>query len=233
MRILVAEDDEQLCSTIARGLREQSYAVDTVGDGDAALYQVALNEYDVVVLDILMPKRDGIDVCRQIRRRGSHVPILMLTARDTLADKVTGLDAGADDYLTKPFEFGELLARVRALLRRRGEVMAPEIVVGDLVLDTRTQSVRRGDRPIAVTTKEYTFLEYLARNAGRIVSRADITAHVWDDNHDPLSNLIEVYVSRLRRKIDEGEHVHLLSTRRGAGYMLKAPAADEAPQPRR
>lgn len=229
MRILVAEDDEQLCSTIARGLREQSYAVDTVRDGDAALYQVAMNEYDVVVLDILMPKRDGIDVCRQIRRRGSHVPILMLTARDTLADKVTGLDAGADDYLTKPFEFGELLARIRALLRRRGDVMPPEIAVGDLVLDTRTQSVRRGDRPIAVTTKEYTFLEYLARNAGRIVSRADITAHVWDDNHDPFSNLIEVYVSRLRRKIDEGEHVHLLSTRRGAGYMLKAPAADESP----
>ena len=223
VRILIAEDDDQLRGAIARGLREQSYAVDEAGEGEAALYQAAVNEYDALILDVLMPKRSGIEVCREIRRRGSNLPVLLLTARDAVADKIIGLDAGADDYLTKPFEFGELLARLRALLRRRGEVMPPELVVGDLVLDPRTQSVRRGERAIPITSKEYAFLEFLARHSGRIVSRAEITAHVWDDNHDPFSNLIEVYVSRLRRKIDGGERVQLLFTRRGAGYMLKAP----------
>ena len=224
MRILLAEDDHQLRESIARGLREASYAVDDAPDGVRALYLAAVNEYDAIVLDVVMPGRDGLDVCREIRRKGSHAPVLMLTARDTVEDKITGLDAGADDYLTKPFDFGELLARLRALVRRRGEVLAEELSVADLVVDTRRHAARRGGREIVLTTKEYALLEQLVRNAGRIVTRTEINAHVWDDNHDPFSNLIDVYVSRLRRKVDGGEPVALISTRRGVGYMIAAPA---------
>ena len=220
MRLLVVEDDAQLRDALARGLREAAYAVDAVGEGHAAVYQAALNDYDAIILDVLLGDRDGLAVCREIRRRGNHVPVLMLTALDAVTDRVTGLDAGADDYLVKPFAFKELLARVRALLRRRGEVIPGIITVGDLEVDTQRQTVRRGARTIPLTTKEYAFLEYLARNSERVVSRAEISAHVWDDNHDPMSNLIEVYVSRLRRKVDGGERVALFHTRRGAGYML-------------
>ena len=223
MRILLAEDDRQLRESIARGLREASYAVDDAPDGDRAIYLAAVNEYDAIILDIVLPGKDGLEVCRAIRRKGVHAPILMLTARDTVEDKITGLDAGADDYLTKPFDFGELLARLRALVRRRGDVLPGELSVADLVVDTRRHSARRGKREITLTTKEYALLEHLVRNAGRIVSRAEINAHVWDDNHDPFSNLIDVYVSRLRRKVDGGERVALISTRRGVGYMLSAP----------
>lgn len=222
MRLLLAEDDPQLGETLAKGLRERAYAVDLVADGDAAVLKAALNEYDAVVLDVLMPHRDGFAVCRELRRRGNHVPVLMLTARDATEDKITGLDAGADDYLTKPFEFLELLARLRALVRRRGDVLPTAITVGDLVVDTRQQTASRAGRPISLTHKEYTFLEFLARNAGRVVSRGDISAHVWDDNHDPFTNSIEVYVTRLRRKIDDGAPVPLIHTRRGAGYLLAA-----------
>jgi DNA-binding response OmpR family regulator len=225
VRILLAEDDRQLRESIARGLREASYAVDDAPDGAKALFLAAVNEYDAIVLDIVLPEKDGIDVCRQIRRKGVHAPILMLTARDTVEDKITGLDAGADDYLTKPFDFGELLARLRALVRRRGDVLPGELSVADLVVDTRRHSARRGKRDISLTTKEYALLEHLVRNAGRIVTRAEINAHVWDDNHDPFSNLIDVYMSRLRRKVDGGEQLALISTRRGVGYMLAAPAS--------
>lgn len=224
MRILVVEDDAQLRDALSRGLRESAYAVDAVGDGSAALYLAAINDYDAVVLDVLLGDRDGRAVCREIRRRGNRVPVLMLTALDAVADRIAGLDAGADDYLVKPFAFSELLARLRALLRRRGDVMPAIIAVGELEVDTHRQVVRRGARTIPLTTKEYAFLEYLARNAGRVVSRAEISAHVWDDNHDPMSNLIEVYVSRLRRKVDGGEETPLVHTRRGAGYMLTAEA---------
>lgn len=228
MRILVVEDDAHLRDALARGLRESAYAVDAVEDGDAALYQAALNDYDAIILDVLLGDRDGLAVCREVRRRGNHVPVLMLTALDAVADRVTGLDAGADDYLVKPFAFKELLARLRALLRRRGSVMPAVITVGDLEVDMQRQTVRRGARDIPLTTKEYAFLEYLARNAERVISRAEISAHVWDDNHDPMSNLIEVYVSRLRRKVDGGETVALFHTRRGAGYMLSGRSdADE------
>jgi len=225
VRILLAEDDRQLRESIARGLREASYAVDDAPDGAKALFLAAVNDYDAIVLDIVLPEMDGLEVCRQIRRKGIHVPILMLTARDAVDDKITGLDAGADDYLTKPFDFGELLARLRALVRRRGDVLQAELSVADLVVDTRRHSARRGQREINLTTKEYALLEHLVRNAGRIVTRAEINAHVWDDNHDPFSNLIDVYMSRLRRKIDGGEKVALISTRRGVGYMLSAPAS--------
>jgi len=223
MRILLAEDDRQLRESISRGLREASYAVDDAPDGGRAAYLAAVNEYDAIILDVVLPVRDGIDVCRELRRKGSHAPVLMLTARDTVDDKITGLDAGADDYLTKPFDFGELLARLRALVRRRGDVLPDQLSVADLVVDTRRHSARRGTREIALTTKEYALLEHLVRNAGRIVTRTEINAHVWDDNHDPFSNLIDVYVSRLRRKVDGGEPVALISTRRGVGYMLAAP----------
>ena len=225
MRLLLAEDDRQLRESIARGLREASYAVDDAPDGGKALFLAAVNEYDAIILDVVLPVRDGFEVCREIRRKGVHAPILMLTARDSVDDKITGLDAGADDYLTKPFDFGELLARLRALVRRRGDVLPMELSVGDLVVDTKKHMARRGDRVIELTTKEYALLEHLVRNAGRIVTRAEINGHVWDDNHDAFSNLIDVYVSRLRRKVDGGEQVPLISTRRGVGYMISAPNA--------
>ena len=225
MRLLLAEDDRQLRESIARGLREASYAVDDAPDGGKALFLAAVNEYDAIILDVVLPVRDGFEVCREIRRKGVHAPILMLTARDSVDDKITGLDAGADDYLTKPFDFGELLARLRALVRRRGDVLPMELSVGDLVVDTKKHLARRGDRVIELTTKEYALLEHLVRNAGRIVTRAEINGHVWDDNHDAFSNLIDVYVSRLRRKVDGGERTPLISTRRGVGYMISAPNA--------
>jgi len=219
MRLLLAEDDRYLSAMLSKGLREHAYAVDVVPDGDAAVGLAAINEYDVIVLDVMMPKRDGFAVCRELRRRGIAAPVLMLTARDSVLDKVEGLDAGADDYLAKPFEFAELLARLRALLRRAREIREPEITIADLVVDTRGQTARRGGTLLSLTTKEYALLEYLARNAGRVVGRADISAHVWDDNHDPGSNAIDVCVTRLRRKVDNGR-APLIHTRRGAGYVL-------------
>ena len=219
MRLLLAEDDRYLSAMLSKGLREHAYAVDVVLDGDAAISQAAINEYDAIVLDVMMPKRDGFAACRELRRRGITAPVLMLTARDSVSDKVEGLDAGADDYLAKPFEFAELLARLRALLRRAREIHEPEITVADLVVDTRGQTARRGGTLLPLTTKEYALLEYLARNVGRVVGRADISAHVWDDNHDPGSNAIDVCVTRLRRKVDSGR-APLIHTRRGAGYLL-------------
>lgn len=196
--------------------------MDVASDGDAAIYQAAVNPYDAVILDVMLPKRDGFAVCRELRRRSLTTRVLMLTARDALEDRVAGLDTGADDYLTKPFEFTELLARLRALLRR-GPVMLPTVLtVADLELDTGAQRVRRAGRPVALTTREFALLEYLARNAGRVVGRAEISDHVWDDNYDPASNLIESYINRLRRKLDTQGLTPLIQTRRGAGYVLDA-----------
>jgi len=220
MRILLVEDDPQLADTVARGLREHAYAVDVVGDGESAVYRAAVYPYDAIVLDLMLPKRDGLAVCRELRRRGSNVKVLMLTARHTVEDRVTGLDAGADDYLVKPFAMEELLARLRALLRRGDEVIPTTIRVADLEIDTGAQEVRRAGHAIPLTTKEYTLLLYLARNAGRVIGRAEIADHAWDDNYDPFSNLIEVYISRLRKKIDEGHDAPLIHTRRGAGYLF-------------
>lgn len=221
MRLLLAEDDTQLGKTLMKGLRQESYAVDIVADGENAIYQAMINEYDVIVLDVMMPRRDGFSVCRELRRNGTRTPVLMLTARDTVADKITGLDAGGDDYLTKPFEFAELLARLRALLRRRTtDLLAAEVRIGSLRVNMASHTVDRAGRTIVLTTKEFALLAFLARHEGHIVSRAEICAHVWDDNHDPYSNAIEVYINRLRRKIDYVSDTPLIHTRRGAGYML-------------
>jgi len=222
MRVLVVEDDPRIAHFVAKGLREQSYAVDVVGSGEDALYQAAINAYDLAILDVMIPPPDGFAVCKELRKSGQRLPILMLTARDAVEDRIAGLDCGADDYLTKPFEFRELLARLRALMRRTGGLLPAELIVADLVVDTVGQNVRRGGRAISLTSKEYALLEFLARNAGRVVGRAEIAEHVWDEEFDPFSNLIEVYVNRLRRKIDAGSSKPLLSTRRGAGYMLAA-----------
>ena len=220
MRVLLVEDDSRIARFVAKGLREQAYAVDIATNGDDALYQADINTYDLIILDVMLPGRDGFEVCRELRKSGKRMPILMLTARDAVEDRITGLDHGADDYLTKPFEFRELLARLRALMRRSGELRLPKIVVADLVLDTAAQTISRAGRNIPLTAKEYALVEFLARNVGRVVGRAEIAEHVWDETFDPFSNLIEVYINRLRRKIDAGSAHPLVHTRRGAGYVL-------------
>jgi DNA-binding response OmpR family regulator len=222
MRILLVEDDAGVRRFVIKGLREQAYAVDAAATGEEALYQADINEYDLIILDVMIPGPDGFEVCRRLRKAGRQMPILMLTARDAIEDRVSGLDRGADDYLTKPFEFRELLARLRALLRRSAELHPPRLNVGDLVLDTAAQSATRAGHVISLTHKEYALLEYLVRNAGRVVSRAAIAEHVWDETFDPFSNLIEVYINRLRRKIDPDGSSGLLQTRRGAGYILQS-----------
>jgi DNA-binding response OmpR family regulator len=226
VRILLVEDEPNAARLLAKGLREQGYAVDISTDGERALYQTSINNYDLVILDVMLPQKDGFEVCREMRAVGSIVPVLMLTARDTVDDRIVGLDSGADDYLTKPFDFRELLARARALLRR-GEALHPEMIkVADLEIDMRAKRVRRGKRNIQLTVKEYALLEYLARNVDKVLSRADIAEHVWDQNFDVFSNLIEVYIQRLRRKIDDGNQPKLFQTRRGEGYVLTPIVSD-------
>ena len=211
-----------MANVIAKGLREQAYAVDLAEDGDAALYQASINDYDLIVLDVLIPQRDGFEVCRELRSRGDTTPILMLTARAAVDDRITGFDAGADDYLTKPFSFRELVARVRALLRRDAQLRPDIYQLEDLIVDSGSHRVSRAARTIELTAKEYALLEYLVRRAGQLVSRAEIAAHVWDDSFDPFSNSIEVYMNRLRKKIDEDHSIKLLHTRRGEGYILES-----------
>jgi two-component system copper resistance phosphate regulon response regulator CusR len=224
MRILLAEDDPHLLTSIARGLREASHEVDPAMTGPDALALADARVHDVIVLDVLLPGLTGLAVCEAIRQRGDRVPILMLTALDAVEHRIAGLDAGADDYLTKPFDFGELLARLRAITRRHGERAPSRLVVGDLVIDPERHTVRRGDRDIPLTAREFALLAYLAAHAGRVVSRAELMEHVWDDHPDRYSNIIDVYASRLRRKIDEGETVALFTTVRGVGFLLEAPA---------
>jgi len=201
-------------------LRRTGFAVDEASDGASALRQLRLNEYDAVVLDVRLPDASGFDICRQMRESGATARILMATARDAVEDRVLGLDLGADDYLVKPYAMAELAARVRALLRRPTLSVGSVLGVGDLRLDTQSRTARRGERAIELTTKEFAVLEYLMRHAGHVVTREEISAHAWDDNYDPFSNVIDVYVSRLRRKIDRGDEAPLLSTVRGAGYRL-------------
>lgn len=228
MRVLLVEDDPRIARFVSRGLQEQSYAVDIVANGNDALYQVEINDYDLVILDVMIPGKDGFATCRAIRALGKRMPILMLTARDAVDDRITGLDSGADDYLTKPFEFGELLARLRALLRRPRDLRPGRMIVGDLELDTASQTAKRGNRSISLTAKEYALLEFLARNANRVVGRSEIAEHVWDESFDPFSNLIEVYVNRLRRKLGDHDGKPILQTRRGSGYILCAPEQSQA-----
>ncbi len=217
------EDDPGIARFVAKGLREQAFAVDVTGNGEDALYKSTINDYDAIILDVMIPGRDGFSVCRELRATGSVVPVIMLTARDTVQDRITGLDIGADDYLTKPFAVTELLARLRALMRRGHVVRPATIQIGDLLLDTRAQRATRAERELGLTGKEYALLEYLAREQGRVVSRAEIAEHVWDENFDPLTNLIDVHINRLRRKVDSGFSTRLIHTRRGAGYMLAPP----------
>jgi len=228
MRVLVLEDEVKLARVIERWLREHAYAVDVAADGKRALFLAGTNTYDALVLDVNVPGPDGFEVLRRLRERGNMARVLMLTARDTLEDRVTGLDLGADDYLVKPFALEELSARLRALLRR-ADTLAPSIMrVADLEVDTHAQTATRAGTHIPLTTKEYALLAYLARNAGRVVGRADISEHVWDENYDPVSNVIEVFVNRLRRKVDEGFSPPLIHTRRGAGYMLSDSEPDRS-----
>ena len=210
-----------MANILARGLREQSYAVDIAKNGNDGLYQSSINDYDLIVLDVLLPERDGFEVCRELRARGNATPILMLTARAAVDDRLTGFDAGADDYLTKPFSFRELLARIRALLRRDSRLHPDIFEIEDLVIDSASHRVSRANREVQLTAKEYALLEHLARHAGRLISRSEIAAHVWDDTFDPFSNTIEVYINRLRKKIDGGQATKLLHTRRGEGYILE------------
>lgn len=224
MRILVIDDDRRLCGIMKRGLLEEGYAVDLAYDGEEGEWLAESGgSHDLIVLDVMMPAKDGIQVCQALRSKRINTPILMLTARDTVEDRVKGLDAGADDYLVKPFAFNELLARVRALLRREAASRSPRLQVGDLILDTVTREVWRGQRLIDLTTKEYTILEYFMRHPNMVISRTMIQEHAWDYEFDSLSNLIDVYIRRLRRKIDGEGEASMFQTVRGAGYRLKAP----------
>jgi two-component system copper resistance phosphate regulon response regulator CusR len=220
MRILLVEDEGSTARMTAKGLREHGYAVDVAGDGAAAVAHVASTTYDVVILDLALPIKNGLDVCRELRLAADSVPVLMLTARDTVEDRIIGLDAGADDYLTKPFHFGELLARIRAVTRRRARPPIPErIVYGRLALDTRTQEAWVDDRRIELTAREYALLEYFCRKPGAVISREEIADNVWDDRYDRSSNVIDVYIRRLRHKLGGGSRSPI-RTRRGAGYQL-------------
>ena len=220
MRILVVEDEPKVASFIKKGLQEESYAVDVAQDGEEGLAFIEMNVYDAVVLDLMLPKMNGIEVMREVRSRKINVPVLMLTARDSLEDKVMGLDAGADDYLTKPFAFQELLARVRSLLRR-GKAEVAMLKVEDLVLDPATRKVKRGEVEITLTAKEFALLEYMMRNPNKTLSRTALSEHVWDINFDRMTNVVDVYINFLRNKVDKGFEKKLIQTVRGAGYILK------------
>lgn len=215
-----------MAATAAQFLRNAGFAVDVAPDGASAMREAALNPYDAVVLDLGLPDIDGVEVCRRLRATRVTARILMATARDAVEDRIAGLDIGADDYIVKPYALGELVARLRALLRRPAESLPAVLRAGDLTLDTATRVARRGAREIPLTTKEFAVLELLMRHAGAVLTRERISAHAWDDNYDPLSNVIDVYVGRLRRKIDQEAETPLVETIRGAGYRLAAPRGD-------
>ena len=223
MRILVIEDEAKVASFIRRGLEAEGYSVDTAPDGEVGLTQAFDYEYDLVILDVMLPKRDGLSVLQEMRRHKLHVPVLMLTARDTVADKVTGLDRGADDYLTKPFAFEELLARIRVLLRRGSPLSLSTLSVADLELNLVSREVTRAGTRIALTAKEFALLEFFLRHPGRVLSRALIAQHVWGVDFDTFTNVIDVYVNYLRKKIDVGFPTKLIRTVRGVGYAIKEP----------
>jgi two-component system copper resistance phosphate regulon response regulator CusR len=222
MRILVIEDEKKVARFIKKGLEEEGYAVDLASDGEEGLARVLDQVHDLIILDIALPKIDGLQVLKKLRERKVPTPVLLLTVRAAIEDKVLGLDSGADDYLTKPFAFQELLARIRALLRRKAETGPPLLQVEDLVLDPSRRLVTRGGERIDLTSKEFALLEYLMRNAGRVLTRAMISDHVWNYDFDTETNVIDVYVNYLRRKIDSGREKKLIHTVRGSGYALKS-----------
>lgn len=225
MRVLVVEDEPRIADFVARGLAENGYSVDTARDGEEALHWPSVAEFDVIILDVMLPRVDGIEVCQTLRRQGTRTPILMLTARDAVEDRVKGLDSGADDYLVKPFAFAELLARVRALCRREPALLGTTLTVGDLSLDTITRNVSRGGASVDLTAKEFALLEYLMRHPDQVLSRTVIAEHVWNYDFDNVTNVIDVHVKNLRRKID-GEYEHkLIHTMRGIGYRISARGA--------
>lgn len=227
VRILLVEDESRVAGFIAKGLREQTYAVDIATDGEQATYLATVNEYDLLILDVMLPIKDGHAVCRELRSAGFGAPILMLTARAAVDDRVAGLDSGADDYLAKPFDFKELLARMRALLRR-SKGLRPEVIqVADLTLNTGSHAVARSGRPVSLTAKEYALLEFLMLNENRVVGREQIAQHVWDESFDAFSNVIDVYIKRLRVKLETGGRKRVIRTRRGEGYILTAVAGDD------
>jgi DNA-binding response OmpR family regulator len=223
MRTLVVEDSRRLAGIIKRGLLEEGYTVDTAYDGEEAQHMAETTPFDVIILDVMLPKKDGVTVCRELREKKVSTPILMLTAKDSVEDKVRGLDSGADDYQVKPFAFTELLARVRALLRREIFPKTQKLQAGDLVMDVQTREVCRGERKIDLTAKEYAILEYFLRRPNAVVTRTMLGENVWDYEFDGLSNIIDVYVRRIRRKIDEDGQKSLIQTLRGAGYRLRVP----------
>ena len=223
MKILVVEDEPDAARMLAKGLRERAYAVDIAKDGEEACYQASIADYDAIVLDVMIPRLDGVAVCQRLRREGKVVPILMLTAKDAIEARIAGLDSGADDYMTKPFALSELLARLRALVRRGSRPLLPDrLVIDGLEIDTRAHRVQKAGKEIALTAREFALLECLARRKGEVVGRAEIAEHVWDENYDAFSNVIEVYVRRLRRKLDAPGADSMIRTRRGEGYQLVA-----------
>jgi DNA-binding response OmpR family regulator len=223
MRILVVEDSRRLAGIVKRGLLEEGYAVDNAFDGEEAQYMAETTPFDLIIMDIMLPKKDGVTVCRELRAKNVNTPILMLTAKDAVEDKVTGLDSGADDYLVKPFAFSELLARLRALFRREILPKAQKFQVGDLTLDPQSREVWRGERRVDLTAKEYAILEYFMRRPNAVVTRTMLGESVWDYEYDGISNIIDVYVRRIRRKIDSDGQPSLIQTVRGAGYRLRLP----------
>jgi DNA-binding response OmpR family regulator len=223
MRLLLAEDDAQMARFIGKGLREQSYAVDIAADGKQALYLTEVNEYDLAILDVKLPLKDGFSVCRELRKKSFPGTILLLTALDDAEDIVCGLNCGADDYLPKPFDFRILLARIHALLRRVQKNVSSTITVGDLVLNTLNHAMSRAGRGIRLTAKEYALIEYFMLHPGETLRREDIAKHVWSEDFDPFSNVIDVYMNRLRKKLDAGSEQHLLHTIRNEGYVLSIP----------
>ena len=227
MRLLLIEDDRKAARLLAKGLQEEGFVVDVAPTGEDGEEKAAVNEYDLIVLDWVLPGKDGLAVCRALRAGATSTPILMLTARDSVADRVSGLSTGADDYLTKPFAFAELLARIRALLRRSRVAQPAVLRVADLTLDPATRRVTRGYGPVMLTPREYAILEALMRNAGEVVSRTRLTERVWDDASEVLDNLLDVHVSHLRNKIDHGASVPLIYTIRGVGYRLGQPDSAE------
>jgi two-component system OmpR family response regulator len=221
VRLLVVDDDAKLSRAVGRGLRAEGYAVDVVDDGEAALMQAAVWDYDAIVLDVMLPRRDGFEVCRVLRERGCWAPVLMLTARGQVSDRIEGLDVGADDYLAKPFDFGELLARLRALTRRAPPERPSRLEVGDLVVDPATHEVRRLGESVELTAREFSVLEYLARHPGEVISRAKLLEHVWDENYLGSTNIVDQYVGALRRKLEQPFGRPLIRTVRGVGFRLE------------